>query len=245
MKRILFIDDEKELFPVISKIFSKESYRLVFASDGQEGLLKYRNEEFDLVISDYRMPKVDGFRFYQEIRELEASRKQNTTPILFVSAWSDEIKSKKRQWESCEFLNKPYQVYELMQKASKLLGNQSEAETKLESKIFLDAGQMLFDEGEMSKEVYYVVSGALAAYKKNAQGEDVHVGNINAGELVGEMALIDDSPRATKLVATEVTELVPIPADKILSLLQSQPKWIRLMLENLSKRLRDTLKQIT
>lgn len=244
MKRILFIDDERELFPVMSKIFSKESYRVVCAADGLEGLQKYRNEEFDLIISDYRMPKVDGVRFYQQIRDMENSRKQTATPILFVSAWSDEIQAKKRQWDSCDFLNKPYQVYELVQKASKLLGTQSETESKPESKIFLEPGQVLFDEGDLSKEMYYIVSGSLGAFKKNAQGEEIRVGIVGTGELVGEMSLIDDLPRAAKLVALEMTELVTIPPDRILTLLQDQPKWIRLMLETLSKRLRETLKQV-
>lgn len=245
MKRILFIDDEKELFPIIQKIFSKDLYRLVCASDGQEGLLKFRNEEFDLIISDYRMPKVDGLKFYTQIRELELTRKTDPTPILFVSAFADEVRSKRRNWVSCDFLNKPYQVYELMNKVSKLLGEGSnDSEIRHERKVFLDKGEVLFDEGDLSREMYFVVSGSLGAYKKSGHGENIQVGTVVAGELVGEMALIDEAPRVVKLVALEVTELITIPPEKILSQLEAQPKWIKLMLETLSKRLRDTLKQV-
>lgn len=248
MKRILFIDDEKDMFPVVTKLFPKDSYRVVCASDGAEGMMKCRNEEFDLIITDFRMPKVDGFKFFQQIRDIEEIKKRDQTPILFVSAWADEIKAKKRDWPKCDFLTKPFQMYELTQKAQKLLGEQvsaaSHGETKPEGRILLTAGQTLFDEGDSGLTMYYVLSGELTTYKKTSQGELKMVGKIYPGELIGEMGVIDGSARAMKVVAEESCELISIPAEKITGLIEAQPKWIKLMLENLVKRLRSSLKQI-
>jgi DNA-binding response OmpR family regulator len=247
MKKILFIDDEKDMFPLVLKIFPKEKYRIVCAADGAEGMFKARNEDFDLIITDFRMPKVDGFKFFQQLRDNEELRKKDVTPVLFVSAWADEVRAKRTNWHQCDFLNKPYQVYELTQKSQKLLGEITETQSprKSESKILLAQGEMLFDEGDTGKEVFYLSSGKLASYKKTASREFKLVGYIYPGELVGEMAAIDDSPRACKIVAEEASELISIPSEKLLTLIHGQPKWIRLMIENLSTRLRETLKKVS
>jgi CheY-like chemotaxis protein len=65
MKKKLFVNDEKELHPLIQSYFPKESYRTICALDGLEGIQKCRNEDFDLIILDYKMPKMDGLKFYQ------------------------------------------------------------------------------------------------------------------------------------------------------------------------------------
>jgi len=247
MKKILFIDDEKDMFPLVQKIFPKDKYRIVCAGDGAEGMLKARNEDFDLIITDFRMPKMDGFKFFQQLRDSEELKKKQITPLLFVSAFADEIRSKKSEWPQCDFLNKPYQIYELTQKSQRLLGEISNAQStvKADAKFLLTEGEMLFDEGDLGKEIFYLLSGRLSTFKKTTSGEIKMVGYIYPGELVGEMAVIDDSPRVFKVVAEETSELITIPNEKLHALIDGQPKWIKLMLENLSSRLRSTLKKVS
>jgi CheY-like chemotaxis protein len=247
VKKILFIDDEKDLHPVVVKIFPKDQYRVVCAADGLEGLMKCRNEDFDLVISDYRMPKMDGLKFYNKMREVEETKNGLKTPIIFVSGFADEMKAKKMSWERCDFLNKPFQAFEIHQKVNRLLGEDASKEKqngKPEGKIMLVPGDILFEDGERIDQMYYVVTGKLSALKTNSRGEVKCVGKIFAGELLGELSVLDDNYQAMTIIADEACELIVIPASKISGIVEGQPKWIKLMLENMAKRLKQTLKQI-
>src|SRR5690606_3660919 len=116
MKKILFVDDEKELHPLIQSYFPKESYRTICAFDGLEGMQKCRNEDFDLIILDYKMPKMDGLKFYQQLRDIQEAKKVEHTPIIFVSGSIEELKSKQSKWFRCEFLDKPFEKDDLFKK---------------------------------------------------------------------------------------------------------------------------------
>ena len=247
MKKILFIDDEKDLHPIVTKIFPKDQYRVVCAVDGLEGLMKCRNEDFDLVISDYRMPKMDGLKFYNKMREVEETKNGLKTPIIFVSGFADEMKAKKISWERCDFLNKPFQPFEIHQKVSRLLGEDNDKDKhkgKIEGKFILASGDVLFEEGEKIDQMYFVVTGVLAAHITNSRGEMRKVGRIFSGELIGEFSVLDDCFQAVTVVAEEACELIVIPASKIAGIVDGQPKWIKLMLENMAKRLKQALKQV-
>lgn len=237
MKKILFIDDDRELHPTVVQFFPKEEYRVICASDGLEGLHKCRNEDFDYIILDYKMPKLDGLKFYQQLRELQAVRKSEPSPVIFVSENLDEIRAQNIKFEKCEFLPKPFTRDELIQKMTK-------ATVKIENKIILQPGEKLFDVGDESECMYYVVKGLLE-FSKVQDGKTLVIGKVGPGELLGEMSIIMNEKRYLTVTAIEKTEVIGISSEKVMALVNTQPKWIKLMLENLSKRLRDTVKQIS
>ena len=70
MSKILIIEDEAAIRRVLSKILSEESddYVVTEAEDGLQGLEKIKLEDFDLVICDIKMPKMDGEEVLQEER---------------------------------------------------------------------------------------------------------------------------------------------------------------------------------
>lgn len=75
----------------------------------------------------------------------------------------------------------------------------------------LPAGQMLFREGDDANAFYLVRSGALAAFRNGALGRSDLIGYIRAGEPVGEMSLLDESPHSASVYALRDTELVRLP----------------------------------
>lgn len=245
MKKILFVDDEKELHGTILNLFPKEKYRVICAHDGLEGLQKCRNEEFDLIISDFKMPKLDGAKFFQQLRESQESKKTEPTPVLFTTAFLEELKTKRPRWEKCDFLEKPYQDQDLLARAYKLLGVTDSKSTPTKSdKLELNPGEMLFDIGDHPEYLYFVVNGVLAAYKKGQDGKDLLVTKIGTGELVGDITVISKEKRILKVVAEEKCELIMVPADKIQMIINGQSKWVKLMLENMGRRLEETIKRI-
>uniref|UniRef100_UPI00404735DE sigma-54-dependent transcriptional regulator n=1 Tax=Algoriphagus sp. TaxID=1872435 RepID=UPI00404735DE len=71
MAKILLIDDERFIRSSLREILEYENYEVVEAQDGAEGLQKIREEEFDLVLCDIKMPILDGLDVLEQVKQLE------------------------------------------------------------------------------------------------------------------------------------------------------------------------------
>jgi two-component system nitrogen regulation response regulator NtrX len=80
MADILIIDDEKAIRKTLSEILSFEGYKIDEASDGEEGLKKFKEKSYDVVLCDIKMPKLDGIEFLQK-----AGESNGDTPIIMIS----------------------------------------------------------------------------------------------------------------------------------------------------------------
>src|ERR1700753_4212025 len=69
MSNILIIDDEKAIRKTLSEILSYEGYKIDEAGDGEEGLKKVKEKEYDVILCDIKMPKIDGLEFLVKKRE--------------------------------------------------------------------------------------------------------------------------------------------------------------------------------
>lgn len=80
MADILIIDDEKAIRKTLTEILSFEGYKIDEASDGEEGLRKFKDKTYDLVLCDIKMPKLDGIEFLQKAGEINGD-----VPIIMIS----------------------------------------------------------------------------------------------------------------------------------------------------------------
>ena len=80
MADILIIDDEKAIRKTLTEILSFEGYKIEEAADGEEGLRKFREKNYDLVLCDIKMPKLDGIEFLQK-----AGESNPDIPIIMIS----------------------------------------------------------------------------------------------------------------------------------------------------------------
>ncbi len=80
MASILIIDDEKAIRKTLSEILGYEGYKIDEASDGEEGLNKFRVKSYDLVLCDIKMPKLDGIEFLEKAKEINPE-----VPIIIIS----------------------------------------------------------------------------------------------------------------------------------------------------------------
>lgn len=82
--KLLIVDDEENIRRVVREYAEFEGYTVVEAEDGMDAVIKTRAEEFDVIIMDIMMPRLDGFSACKEIR------KQKDVPIIMLSARSEE-----------------------------------------------------------------------------------------------------------------------------------------------------------
>jgi DNA-binding NtrC family response regulator len=80
MASILIIDDEKAIRNVLKDILTNEGYTVEEANDGEEGLTKFKAGNFDTVLCDIKMPKLDGIEFLQKAKAFSPE-----TPIVIIS----------------------------------------------------------------------------------------------------------------------------------------------------------------
>src|ERR1044071_5711072 len=77
---ILIIDDERSIRKTLTEILAYEGYNIDEAADGEEGLKKFKDKNYDLVLCDIKMPKLDGIEFLEKAKEINAD-----VPIIIIS----------------------------------------------------------------------------------------------------------------------------------------------------------------
>ena len=110
MADILIIDDEKAIRKTLSEILSFEGYKLDEAADGEEGLKKFKDKTFDVVLCDIKMPKIDGIEFLQKAGEVNPD-----IPIIMISGHGNiETAVEAVKKGAYDFISKPPDLNRLL-----------------------------------------------------------------------------------------------------------------------------------
>jgi heavy metal response regulator len=119
--RILVIEDEKKVADFISNGLAEEGYAVDVAPDGDQGYFLATTNEYDAILLDIMLPKMDGFTLCTKLRS-----EDNHTPILMLTA-KDAIKDKVRGLDTGadDYLTKPFAFEELLARIRSLLRKKS------------------------------------------------------------------------------------------------------------------------
>ena len=88
---ILLVDDDKEIREWLELDLKFSGYNVTTAQDGAEGLQKALNENYNLIILDVMMPKIDGFTVCQHIRKIKKDIKELVKQMPFVYGCDEEL----------------------------------------------------------------------------------------------------------------------------------------------------------
>ncbi|GAB4345223.1 MAG: hypothetical protein Kow006_02150 [Gammaproteobacteria bacterium] len=118
MQRILLVDDEENVLKALRRLLKTEAYEVETYVDPTAALTRAREVEFDLVISDYRMPQMDGVVFLKQFRQL-----QPDTMRLILSAYTDlsALLGAINDAQISRFISKPWNDKELLITISQVL----------------------------------------------------------------------------------------------------------------------------
>ncbi|MCH8156746.1 MAG: heavy metal response regulator transcription factor [Nitrospinae bacterium] len=128
--RILIVEDEKKVAGFIKKGLEEETYAVDVAYDGEEGLHLGKEGEYDLIILDLMLPKVDGLEILTQLRECGSD-----VPILLLTA-KDAVEDRVTGLNkgADDYLTKPFAFSELLARVRVLL-RRGKAEVKTELQI--------------------------------------------------------------------------------------------------------------
>ena len=116
MEKILVVEDELEIQEIISAFLEEAGYEVVGASDGLEGIEAFNRENFDLILLDIMLPKIDGYVVCEMIR------KTSNVPIIMLTALDgeeDELKGFELKVD--DYVTKPFSAPLLLKRVEAVL----------------------------------------------------------------------------------------------------------------------------
>lgn len=114
---ILIVDDNQEMLDQLRSTLEKKQYQIETAENGEQALDKLFAVDYDLVLLDIMLPRIDGLGVLREIRQADLN-----VPVLMLTARSDvEDKVKGLDYGADDYLSKPFSMAELMARIRALL----------------------------------------------------------------------------------------------------------------------------
>ena len=131
--RIMFVDDEKDILSTVKRgLESNNTFTVETFSSGESALQAFESHPenyYDLVITDIRMPKMNGFELYRRIKEKNQSMK-----IAFITAFEinkEEFNKVMPSVNVIDFISKPLSISSLITKLKSMLKNYPESPATL------------------------------------------------------------------------------------------------------------------
>ncbi|ABI70174.1 response regulator [Shewanella frigidimarina] len=140
MNRILLIDDDIGLSDLLSQLLELEGFVLTQAYDGEQGLMMAQQQDFDLILLDVMLPKLNGFEVLRALRQ----RKQ--TPILMLTARGDEIdRVVGLEIGADDYLPKPFNDRELVARIRAILRRAQTTQQDSQANEMMQFGDLRLD----------------------------------------------------------------------------------------------------
>ncbi len=108
LKAVLLVDDDQQLASALQWILADENYLVDLAFDGEEALLKVSAHEYDAVVCDLKMPRLQGDEFYLRVKE---KRPELADRFIFITGYAGDPKVHQFLTENdVKYLMKPFPV---------------------------------------------------------------------------------------------------------------------------------------
>ena len=139
-KKILVVDDEKLIVKGIRFSLEQEGMEVDCAYDGEEALECARNCEYDLVLLDVMLPKLDGFQVCQQIREF------SDMPIVMLTAKSEDMdKILGLEYGADDYITKPFNILEVKARIKEIMRRTGRREQDRKGTRLIVKGDMKID----------------------------------------------------------------------------------------------------
>jgi CRP-like cAMP-binding protein/CheY-like chemotaxis protein len=268
MKKILLIEDNKDVRENTAEILQLAQYNVITAKNGKEGVELTLKEKPDLIICDIMMPILDG---HGVLHMLSKNEETSSIPFIFLTAKAERSDFRKgMEMGADDYLTKPFDDVELLNAIESRLKKNDilkkeftknieginnfiqevkgiESLKKLseqrELRIYKKKDDV-YREGSYPKGIYFINKGKIKIYHANEMGKELITELLKEGDFFGYLSLLQDEKYTSSATALEDAEIYMIPKEDFFSLLYKNAEVSRKFIEMLSNNLRENEKQL-
>jgi len=268
MKKILLIEDNKDIRENTAEILTLAQYTVITASDGKAGVESAQKERPDLIICDIMMPVLDG---HGVLHLLAKNEDTASIPFIFLTAKAERSGYRKgMEMGADDYLTKPFDDVELLNaiesrfRKNDILRKEFTKSIKgindfindvkgIESLKKLSNEQDVrlyrkkedvYKEGGYPKGIYFVSKGKVKTYQTNESGKELITELHKDGDFFGYLSLLQDDTYTSSATVLEDSEIYMIPKEDFFSLIYKNAEVSRRFIEMLTNNLRENEKQL-
>lgn len=268
MKRILLIEDNKDVRENTAEILKLSKYHVITAKNGKEGVELAQTEKPDLIICDIMMPILDG---YGVLHMLSKSDETSGIPFIFLTAKAERGDFRKgMEMGADDYLTKPFDDVELLNAIESRLKKNEILKKEFAKNIegisdFINEAKGIeslkklseerdvrvykkkddiYKEGSNPKGIYFIGKGKVKTYQTNEFGKDLITELYNEGDFFGYLSLLHDENHTSSATALEESEIYMIPKEDFFSLMYKNAGVSKKFIEMLSDNLLEKEKQL-
>ena len=139
-RKVLVVDDEKLIVKGIRFSLEQDGMEVDCAYDGEEALEKIKGKEYDIVLLDIMLPKLDGFQVCQQVREF------SDVPILMLTAKGDDMdKILGLEYGADDYITKPFNILEVKARIKAITRRTTKSAQKKKDDAVIKASDMTLD----------------------------------------------------------------------------------------------------
>jgi CRP-like cAMP-binding protein/CheY-like chemotaxis protein len=268
MKKILLIEDNKDVRENTAEILTLARYAVITAVNGKEGVELAQKEKPDLIICDIMMPVLDG---HGVLHLLSKNEELAGIPFIFLTAKAERSDLRKgMEMGADDYLTKPFDDVELLSAIESRLKKNEILKKEFAKNIegindFLNEAKGIeslkklsedrevrlykkkddiYREGSYPKGIYFINKGKVKTYQTNDSGKELITELHSEGDFIGYLSLLQDEKYSSSATALEDSEIYMIPREDFFALIYKNAEVSRKFIGILSNNLRDKEKQL-
>lgn len=264
MKKILLIEDNKDMRENTAEILELSRYKVFTAENGKEGVELAQKNKPDLIICDIMMPVLDG---YGVLHLLAKNEETANIPFIFLTAKAERGDFRKgMEMGADDYVTKPFDDIELLNAIESRLKKSEMMKKEFSKNIaglneFISSAKGIEDLKKLSEDqnihiykkkeniysehgypkgIFFVVKGKIKTYKTHEQGKEFITGLYKEGDFFGYLALLEDGKYKDTATALENSEICLIPKEDFYALVYKNSevsrKFIKMLSDNLEEK---------
>ena len=268
MKKILLIEDNKDMRENTMEILELANYHVTAAKNGKEGVELAQKEKPDLIICDIMMPVLDG---YGVLHMLSKNIETASIPFIFLTAKAERTDLRKgMEMGADDYVTKPFDDIELLNaiesrlRKTDLMKKEFSRNLNGLNEFISNAKGMddlkklsenrevktyrkketIYEEGSYPRGIYFINKGKIKTFKTHELGKEFITGLYKEGDFFGYLALMEESKYSDSSEALEECEVCFIPKDDFFSLVFKNSEVSRKFMKILSGNLSDKEDQL-
>lgn len=268
MKKILLIEDNKDVRENTAEILGLAQYKVLTAKNGKEGVELAQREKPDLIICDIMMPVLDG---HGVLHLLSKNNETSGIPFIFLTAKSERSDMRKgMEMGADDYLTKPFDDVELLNAIESRLKKNDVLRKEFTKNMeginsFLNEAKNIdslkklseerdvriykkkddiYKEGNYPKGIYFISKGKVKVYQASESGKELITELFKDGDFFGYDALFLDEKYTSSATTLEDSEIYMLPKEDFSSLLYKNADISRKFIELLTNNVKNNKQQL-